>query len=305
VWDNLNPSWVKCISFSPSTPYYNSLHIVIYDNDKEGSTDLAYHDIIGFCTVPWSRVAGDEHGVLRVRLTNPRSSNPGHLHLYLDRIMPSPLSVNLNITFGAAVSPKLKRAFIVLSRSLLSKPSIFVPVYRSEILMVGPNRTLSFMSAPGTRLTSGTGMQRAFAPHTISIEKLCGGDNQSPLRIQVFSHVRNGSHKLIATLLTKLATLTTSKMPVVVDASPQATFTTAFSRDRNDSSSLVHSNSISSAIARPPGEVAVLPRRTTMRVGISRDEQQASSKPVFVLHERCVSPKDETLLGLHIKFLHL
>jgi hypothetical protein len=304
VWDNLNPSWVKSITFSASTAYYNSLHVVIYDNDREGSTDLSHHDVIGYCTVPWSRIAGDEEGALRIKLSNPRSTNPGYLHLYLDRVIPSPLSIELNFSFGAVVSSKVRRAFIVVSRGLISKPSIFVPVYRSEVLMVGLNRARSLLSTPGMRELSSVGMQREFAQHVIGIEKFCGGDSESPLRIQVFSHARNGSHKLIATLRTKLAALTTAKMPIVVDASLHAESTLG-QRTRRDSASLAHCPSIASSIARSPGEVAVHPRRSSLFSGVGKEEQRALSKPVFVLHERCVSSKDDTLLALHAKFLHL
>lgn len=158
------------------------LRFEVYDRDSVRD-DLKDHDFIGFAegTVLLDLLQSDK-SVMELPLRRGAGSGKikqGSICFMLDFLQQPP--VNLDITFQVRVGYSVRaKLYFQITKRLLTGGS-YVPIYRSTLLDKGKSN---------------------FAPKTLTLRKLSGGDGERPIRLEILRFYPMGRSKVLGYIKT-------------------------------------------------------------------------------------------------------
>ncbi|KAG2378434.1 hypothetical protein C9374_008073 [Naegleria lovaniensis] len=189
IWDNLNPKFVTTFVMKYRFETNQYLKFVVVDIDNERSKKLEDQELVGemYCTL--AEVVGSKGGRLMKPLIHPQLHNTrrGFIAIRAEEVQKS----NQLVTFKISVKNLDSKnwffgksdPFLVITRGGMEEAE-FAPVYKSEYYL----KTLN----------------TSFKSFQISAQKLCNGDFQRQIRLEVYDWNRSGNHELIGWYQTTL-----------------------------------------------------------------------------------------------------
>eukprot|EP00743_Colponemidia_sp_Colp-15_P003369 GILK01003642.1.p1 GENE.GILK01003642.1~~GILK01003642.1.p1 ORF type:complete len:599 (-),score=69.60 GILK01003642.1:100-1779(-) len=179
IWNNLNPDFTKTFIVEYFFEEIQQLMFKVYDVDND-TPSLADDDFIGQATCTIGEIAGSRGQVVMKPLHRANDSNArGTLIARVEEVTScrEQATISLKGTHIENVAGFFSKSdpFVVISRS--REDGSWVPVYQTP-----PSRS---------------NLNPVWPTIQITVQKLCNGDHNRPLQLEVFDHKRNGDHVFI------------------------------------------------------------------------------------------------------------
>ncbi|KAF0979633.1 hypothetical protein FDP41_001301 [Naegleria fowleri] len=186
--NNLNPKFIKTFMVAYKFEEIQPLKFLVYDVDNESST-LADDDFLGMCEVKLSDIVCRPEG-LQIPLKDKHGQQMGHGTITIrseEKRNARDYIVNIGLAGRDLAKMDLfskSDPFFIISKSAGNQ---FVDIYKSEIIMnnLNPN----------------------WKNFEITMQKLCNGDENNPIKISVFDWDKNSDPDLIGHVTTSLSQL--------------------------------------------------------------------------------------------------
>eukprot|EP00743_Colponemidia_sp_Colp-15_P008945 GILK01009761.1.p1 GENE.GILK01009761.1~~GILK01009761.1.p1 ORF type:complete len:735 (+),score=145.25 GILK01009761.1:27-2231(+) len=173
IHDTLNPKFVKSFTVDYYFESQQWIKFDVYDiDDFSNNAPLSAQDFIGSTTLVLHEVVNSPSQTIKKQLSNATHSDRGILIVSAEELRNLHHKVNMQLT---VTHPKKKGCFVVFSRSKESGGA--VPIYRTEV-----NKKSDIAT---------------WEPVSLTVERLCRGDDQRPINIELFQWHRSGSHVLL------------------------------------------------------------------------------------------------------------
>jgi hypothetical protein len=176
IKDTQNPKFTKSFVLDYFFEEVQTVKVTVYDEDKKGSSNLRHHDLQGSVDFHLGYLLGSQGQSITVPIAGGRNSTMtihgeevASCSEFLSAQLKGIKLKNKEGMFGTS------DPFFVLSR--VREDGSWTPVYKS-------------MSIPRN-------LNPVWPTFTVSLQKLCNGDYDRPLRIEVFDHEKSGNHKLM------------------------------------------------------------------------------------------------------------
>jgi len=182
-----NPKFVTTFTVDYFFEENQPLRFVVYDRDSE-SHKLEDHDLIGEATAFLGEIVSSSGQRIVRTLTNNQNTGRKNGSIIISAEEVRGIHDVVWFQFTANKLPKKgyiftnTAAFLVLSRS--REDGSYVPVYKSEVCR-------------GT-------VSPVWKPAELSLQRICNGDAERPLQLEVFHFHSNGNHELLGRAETSL-----------------------------------------------------------------------------------------------------
>jgi len=186
--NSLNPVWAKKIILDYNFETRQKLKLEIYDSDSS-SHMLEKHDFLGLCEASLGTILSARSKQYRVNLKNSREKLlNGIICIAAEEQSSSKKFATLEIN-GIKLDKK----------DFFGKSDPFLCIYRKSL-------NDDWILSHRTEVIKGT-LNPKWQTFTVSMNSLCNGDYQRPLKFEVNDWNLSGSHKVIGSFITNMASI--------------------------------------------------------------------------------------------------
>ena len=175
IWDNPNPSFVKTFKLEYVFEEQQPIKFSIY-HCKASKAELENHDLVGYYETTIQQIATNLQQDLRFELVHDtEKGNRGTILISAEQLSQCSDFIDINAQISDLIYSSTPSPYLVFSRP--SEGGMDYRVYRSEVLK---------------KVKSGQ-----FNSFMISMNSLCGGDDQTPITISVYNFVEGKTEQII------------------------------------------------------------------------------------------------------------
>jgi Ca2+-dependent lipid-binding protein len=183
VYDNLNPEFSKGVHLTYHFEEIQTIILKVYDEDSKGIQDLNKHDYIGECAFHLGSLMSSYGQSLSYNLKGPKG---GQIKVFAEEI-----AACNDYLIASFAGHKLKNTdgwfaksdpFIVIRK--IREDNQFVQVWKSEVVK--------------------NNLNPQWKPSNISVQVLCNGDYDRPLRLEIYDWDNDGTTTYMGGLQTSL-----------------------------------------------------------------------------------------------------
>mmetsp|Transcript_22558 Transcript_22558/g.42003 ORF Transcript_22558/g.42003 Transcript_22558/m.42003 type:complete len:465 (-) Transcript_22558:34-1428(-) len=197
VYDTQNPDFSTTFKTNFIFEEQQTLIIRVYDEDKKGAADLRKHDFVGSATLTLSELMGARGNAMKLKL-----EKKGYIIVQGEEVAACNDELHLRLA-----GSKLK------NRESFSKSDPFFTISRMH-------ENGDFMQIFKSEYVS-RNLYPEWKPLKLSLQKVCNGDLDRPIKIEVFDHEKNGNHRVMGVVHTTVRSLTElDSLNVTYDGAP-------------------------------------------------------------------------------------